>query len=56
MNSLVDVEESGDKAILMEIAASGQNEFPLRRSSLKLLRQFEHHQDIKDFFYGLWKN
>lgn len=44
-----------DKTILKDIAAAGQNELPLRRFCLKLLRQFEQHQDIKDFFQELWK-
>jgi len=45
-----------DKAILKEIAVTEQNELPLRRFCLKLLRQFEQHQDIKDFFQDLWKS
>ena len=44
-----------DKAVLKDIAASGKNELPLRRFCLKLLRQFENHPDIKDFFHELWK-
>jgi len=44
-----------DKDILKEIAASEQNDLLLRRFALKLLRRFEHHQDVKDFFCELWK-
>ena len=44
-----------DKSLLMETASSGQNALPVRRLALKLLRRFEQHQDIKDFFYAFWK-
>jgi hypothetical protein len=44
-----------DKTILCEMAANEKNELLLRRFCLKLLRQFEQHQDIKSFFYDLWK-
>lgn len=44
-----------DKFILKEIAASGQSDLLLRRFALKLLRRFENHQDVKDFFRELWE-
>lgn len=44
-----------DKSILKEIAASEQNGLLLRRFALKLLRRFEYHQDVKDFFRELWE-
>ncbi len=43
-----------DKTLLKEIVADGQNQLLLRRFCLKLLRQFEHQQDVKAFFYDLW--
>ncbi len=44
-----------DKGILKDIAAGTHHDISLRRFCIKLLRQFEHHQDIKDFFYDLWE-
>jgi hypothetical protein len=44
-----------DKILLKKIAASDDKELPLRRFCLKLLRQFDQHQDIKDFFQDLWE-
>lgn len=51
-------QETTDKdiSILKEIVSNEHNDLPLRRFSIKLLRQFEHQADIKEFFQTLWKN
>lgn len=44
-----------DKSLLMDLAASDTQALLLRQLAVKLLRRFEHHEDIKIFLRELWR-
>lgn len=44
-----------DKIILKDLASDENNDMDLRRLCIKLLRPFEQHPDIKEFFLALWE-
>lgn len=48
--------EEKDKTLLKNLASSDAQSLIVRRFAVKLLRRFDHHEDIKGFLRELWQN